>query len=270
MKASAAHAGIIGNVQVNLSKSHTNARPRRWCPQACSSIRALRRSRGCCASGGKCDGGESADDRPVGGIDLLDQRGVGHGSTRNWSGRPESLRILVEKGDLRLQIVGARAVAALLVAKRSRPPHCRWTARICRPVAVPGPSYALDFRAQGLSPVSVPGFAPLAMFTPVSVVADRAILPVVYVPNLRPRPGCLRIRAVATHLAITRYRLLLQKLEDQLRLLVGLRQHRDTRLFQHLGLGQVRRFLREVRILNGAARLGQVLARGLSGCSPPP
>jgi hypothetical protein len=59
---------------------------------------------------------------------------------------------------------------------------------------------------------------------------------------------------------IDQYRLLLQKLEDQLRLLVGLCQHRDTRLFQHLGLSQIRRFLREVRILNGAARLRQVLA----------
>ena len=31
-----------------------------------------------------------------------------------------------------------------------------------------------------------------------------------------------------------RYRLLLQKLENQLGLLVGLRQNRDTGLFQHL------------------------------------
>ena len=58
-----------------------------------------------------------------------------------------------------------------------------------------------------------------------------------------------------------KYRPLLQKLEDQLGLLVGLRQHRDTRLFQHLGLGQIRRFRRKVRILNGAARLRQVLRR---------
>ena len=56
-----------------------------------------------------------------------------------------------------------------------------------------------------------------------------------------------------------KYRLLRQKLEDQLRLLVGLRQHRDARLFQHLGLRQVRRFRGKVRILNGAARLRQVL-----------
>src|ERR1700727_1995171 len=61
------------------------------------------------------------------------------------------------------------------------------------------------------------------------------------------------------------YRLLLQKLEDQLRLLIGLRQHGDTGLFQHLRLRQARRFLREVRIFDGAARLGQVLARGLQG-----
>jgi hypothetical protein len=47
---------------------------------------------------------------------------------------------------------------------------------------------------------------------------------------------------LSTHLS--NYRPLLQKLEDQLGLLVGLRQHRDTRLFQHLGLSQVRRLLR--------------------------
>ena len=57
------------------------------------------------------------------------------------------------------------------------------------------------------------------------------------------------------------YRLLLQQLEDQLGLLVGLRQHRDTRLFQHLRLRQVGRFRREVGILNGAARLREVLSR---------
>ena len=75
------------------------------------------------------------------------------------------------------------------------------------------------------------------------------------------RPGGLRPRASRSSFPLTlKLRLLLQKLEDQLRLLVGLRQHRDTRLFQHLSLGQIRRFLREVRILNGAARLGQVLA----------
>jgi hypothetical protein len=56
-------------------------------------------------------------------------------------------------------------------------------------------------------------------------------------------------------------RQLLQKLEDQLGLLVGLRQHRDTRLFQHLRLRQVGRFRCEVGILNGAARLREVLSR---------
>src|SRR5579872_3984646 len=59
------------------------------------------------------------------------------------------------------------------------------------------------------------------------------------------------------------YRLLGQKLENQLGLLVGLRQDRDTGLFQHLRLGQIRGFRRKVRILNGAARLRQVLCSGL-------
>src|ERR1700722_18711047 len=58
-------------------------------------------------------------------------------------------------------------------------------------------------------------------------------------------------------------RLLLQQLENQLGLLVGLRQHRNTGLFQHLSLSQVRRFRGKVGVLNGAARLSQVLCSGL-------
>ena len=70
-------------------------------------------------------------------------------------------------------------------------------------------------------------------------------------------------RAMGFFDSLRSYRLLLQKLENQLGLLVGLRQHRDTGLFQHLRLGQVRRFRRKVGILNGAARLRQVLCSGL-------
>ena len=54
-------------------------------------------------------------------------------------------------------------------------------------------------------------------------------------------------------LTLLRYRLLLQKLENQLRLLIGLRQDRDAGLLQHVGLGQFGRFGRKVRILNRAA-----------------
>src|SRR5580704_11952787 len=70
-------------------------------------------------------------------------------------------------------------------------------------------------------------------------------------------------RAVGFFALLLSYRLLRQKLENQLRLLVGLRQDRDTGLFQHLRLGQVRRFRGKVGILNGAARLSQVLCSGL-------
>src|SRR5450631_4792471 len=82
--------------------------------------------------------------------------------------------------------------------------------------------------------------------------------------SLRPKPGRLRARAVdfLDH-SKTIYRLLLQKLENQLGLLVGLRQHRDAGLLQYVGLGQLGRFGREVRILNRAARLRQVLHRRL-------
>src|SRR5882762_2632168 len=65
------------------------------------------------------------------------------------------------------------------------------------------------------------------------------------------------------HIDLSTFRSLRQKLENQLRGLVGLRQHRDARLLQHLRLRQFGRFGREVRILNGAARRGQVLARRL-------
>src|ERR1700735_261908 len=96
------------------------------------------------------------------------------------------------------------------------------------------------------------------MLTPVSVATDRAMLLSGFYCLVEGQgPDAF---ASEPRLLTSNYRLLLQKLEDQLRLLVGLRQHRDTGLFQHLGLGQIRRFLREVRILNGAARLGQVLA----------
>jgi hypothetical protein len=66
-------------------------------------------------------------------------------------------------------------------------------------------------------------------------------------------------RAVGFSSLLLSYRPLGQKLENQLRLLVRLGQNRDTGLFQHLRLGQIRGFRRKVRILNGAARLGQVL-----------
>src|SRR5882757_10518483 len=79
----------------------------------------------------------------------------------------------------------------------------------------------------------------------------------------RPRLEPLSDRAVEFFRLSLKYRQLLQKLENQLGLLVGLRQHRDTGLFQHLGLGQIRRFRGKVCILNGAARLAQILCSGL-------
>ena len=60
------------------------------------------------------------------------------------------------------------------------------------------------------------------LFLPLPVSEARGLSP--------PSLGCLPLTKCSSLLL----RQLLQKLEDQLRFLVGLRQHRDSRLFQHL------------------------------------
>ena len=53
--------------------------------------------------------------------------------------------------------------------------------------------------------------------------------------------------------------LLLQQLEDLLRLRVGGGQHRDAGLLQHVGLAQIRRLCSEVRILDRRLGAGQIV-----------
>src|SRR5258708_38294361 len=62
------------------------------------------------------------------------------------------------------------------------------------------------------------------------------------------------------HIELSTFRPLRQKLENQLRGLVGLRQHRDTRLLHHIGLRQLGRFGREVSTQTKDARRGQALS----------
>src|SRR5258707_13687587 len=86
------------------------------------------------------------------------------------------------------------------------------------------------------------GSAVLLRSTSLRATAARALV----------RPGSIY------HIELSTFRPLRQKLENQLRFLVGLRQHRDTRLLQHLRLVQFGRFGREGRILTCVARRGLV------------
>src|ERR1700730_12782477 len=96
-----------------------------------------------------------------------------------------------------------------------------------------------------------PGTPSLAILTPISFDQYRILLRFRAASSGRCSGACAPEQDSTQSTFI--YRLLLQKLENQLRLLIGLRQDRNTRLLQHVGLGQFGRLGREVRILNGAA-----------------